>query len=38
MNKYFECKVRRSVLNAKGKVRNLTETYLVDSMSFTEAE
>lgn len=38
MNKYFECKVRRSDMNANGKIKKLTETYLVDAMSFTEAE
>lgn len=38
MYTWFECKVRYEKGSADGKARKVTEPYLVDAMSFTEAE
>ena len=39
MSNYFECKVKFEKVNeTTGKLQKITETYLVDAMSFTEAE
>ena len=39
MSNYFECKVKFEKVNeTTGKRQKVTETYLVDAMSFTEAE
>ncbi len=35
---WFECKVKYLKVDQNGKERNVTETYLLDAMSFTEAE
>lgn len=38
MKTWFMCKVRYQKENENGSVKNVTEPYLVDAMSFTEAE
>lgn len=38
MNKWFECKVRFDREVENGEVKSVTEPYLVDALSFTEAE
>ncbi len=38
MNVWFESKVRYQKLQEDGKEKSVTESYLFDSMSFTEAE
>lgn len=38
MKQWFECKVRYDKLQENGAVKKTTEAYLVDAMSFTEAE
>lgn len=38
MNCYFECTVRYGKMNQNGNVKKVTEKYIVDAMSFTEAE
>ncbi len=38
MNNWFQCKVKYVARNDNGLVKNATEQYLVDAMSFTEAE
>jgi hypothetical protein len=38
MNNWFECKIRYEKLDEKGKGKKVTETYLVDALSFSEAE
>ena len=38
MNNYFETKVRYSKTMENGKEKMVTETYIVDGMSFTEVE
>lgn len=38
MNLFFECKAKYSKLGADGKDRMVSENYLVDAVSFTEAE
>lgn len=38
MNNYFECKVRYDKMMENGIVKAVTEPYLVEAMSFTEAE
>jgi len=38
MNSWFECKIRYEKLDDKGKGKKVTETYLVDALSFSEAE
>lgn len=38
MSKWFECKVRYDKTQENGSVKKVTESYLVDALSFTEAE
>ena len=38
MNNWFECKIRYEKLDDKGKGKKVTEAYLVDALSFSEAE
>lgn len=38
MKEYFKCKVRYDKTQEDGSVKKVTEEYLVDAMSFTEAE
>ena len=38
MANWFECKVRYDKLQDNGAVKKVTEPYLVDALSFTEAE
>lgn len=38
MKTWFMCKVKYQKEEENGKVKNVTEPYLVDAMSFTEAE
>ena len=38
MANWFECKVRYDKLQENGAAKKVTEPYLVDAMSFTEAE
>jgi len=38
MHTWFECKVRYEKLDENGLPRKVTEPYLVDALSFTEAE
>lgn len=38
MSNWFECKVRYDKLQENGSVKKVTEPYLVDALSFTEAE
>jgi len=38
MNKWFECKVKYDKQQQDGSVKMTTEIYLVDALSFTEAE
>ncbi len=38
MANWFECKVRYDNLQENGAVKKVTEPYLVDALSFTEAE
>lgn len=38
MATWFICKVKYQKQDEKGKVKNLSEQYLVDALSFTEAE
>ena len=38
MNNYFETKIRYSKVMDNGKEKMVTETYIVDGMSFTEVE
>ena len=38
MNEWFECKVRYEKTLENGQVKKVTEPYLVDALSFTEAE
>ncbi|WP_028898459.1 DUF4494 domain-containing protein [Prevotella sp. HUN102] len=38
MNSWFECKVRYEKTQENGTVKKVTEPYLVDALSFTEAE
>ncbi len=38
MNNWFECKIRYEKQDDKGKGKKVTETYLVDALSFSEAE
>lgn len=38
MNQWFECKVRHEEMTDKGLYRKVTGLYLVDAVSFTEAE
>lgn len=38
MANWFECKVRYDKLQENGAAKKVTEAYLVDALSFTEAE
>ena len=38
MQKWFECKVKYDKMMENGVVKTVTEPYLVDALSFTEAE
>jgi len=38
MTEWFECKVSYDKENEEGKMKKITEGYLVDALSFTEAE
>lgn len=38
MSKWFECKVRYDKIQENGTNKKVTEPYLVDALSFTEAE
>lgn len=38
MKQYFECKIKYNIILEDGKGKLVTEKYLVDAMSFTEAE
>jgi len=38
MNNWFTCKVKYQKEDEYGSVKNVTETYLTDALSFTEAE
>ena len=38
MSTWFICKVKYQKQDEKGKVKNVSEQYLVDALSFTEAE
>ena len=38
MNKWFECKVKYDMTMENGLVKKVSEPYLVDAISFTEAE
>ena len=38
MNEWFECKVRYEKTLENGLVKKVTEPYLVDALSFTEAD
>lgn len=38
MNSWFECKVSYEKMQETGSPKKITESYLVDAMSFTEAE
>ena len=38
MNTWFECKIRYDKLDESGLLKKVTEPYLVDALSFTEAE
>jgi hypothetical protein len=38
MNNWFECKIRYEKPDEKGRTKKITESYLVDALSFSEAE
>lgn len=38
MAQWFECKIRYDKTMEDGKIKKVTETYLVDALTFTEAE
>lgn len=38
MHNWFECKIQSEKTAEDGKQKKVTDTYLVDAMSFTEAE
>lgn len=38
MSLYFECSVRYDKIQQDGKIKKVTERYLLDALSFTEAE
>ena len=38
MNNWFECKVKYDKTSEEGLIKTVTEAYLVDALSFTEAE
>lgn len=37
-NQYFECKVKFGRMSEEGVIKSVTENYLVEAVSFTEAE
>ena len=38
MASWFECKIRYDKTQENGAIKKVTEPYLVDALSFTEAE
>ena len=38
MNIWFECKAKYEKIDEEGRLKKVNETYLLDAMSFTEAE
>ena len=38
MHTWFECKIRYEKTMENGMIQKVTESYLVDALSFTEAE
>lgn len=38
MNNWFECKIKYEKVDDKGKGKKVSETYLVDALTFSEAE
>ena len=38
MHTWFECKIRYDKTQENGSIKKVTEPYLVDALSFTEAE
>lgn len=38
MNNWFECKIKYEKMDDKGKGKKVSETYLVDALTFSEAE
>ena len=38
MKKWFECKVKYKKVNDEGKLKSMSELYLIDAVNFTEAE
>lgn len=38
MNNWFECKVRYEKTTEDGSLKKVSDTYLIDALSFTEAE
>lgn len=38
MNTWFTCKIKYQKIDEKGKAKNVSEMYLLDAVSFTEAE
>ena len=38
MAQWFECKVKYDKTTGEAQIKTVSETYLVDAMSFTEAE
>ena len=38
MHTWFECKIRYEKMMENGMIQKVTESYLVDALSFTEAE
>lgn len=38
MNNWFECKIKYEKVDEKGKSRKVSELYLVDALTFSEAE
>lgn len=38
MSNWFECKVRYDKVQTNGSIKTVTEPYIVDALSFTEAE
>ena len=38
MAQWFECKIRYDKTMEDGKIKKVTETYMVDALTFTEAE
>ena len=38
MSQWFECKIKFDKMQENGAVKKVTEPYLVDALSFTEAD